>query len=87
MKEFAIWNPIDLGYAAIYAAHEFVKGKANAKAGGSVRVGRVGKVTLDANGEAAMARRSPTTRATSTNSPRFLAMPRSLEALLRARVC
>ena len=26
VKEFAIWNPIDLGYAATYAADQFVKG-------------------------------------------------------------
>jgi rhamnose transport system substrate-binding protein len=54
VKEFAIWNPIDLGYAATFAANEFVKGKAEAKPGASVSVGRLGKVTLDAAGEAAL---------------------------------
>jgi rhamnose transport system substrate-binding protein len=54
VKEFAIWNPIDLGYAATYAAAEFVKGKAEAKPGASVSVGRLGKVTLDAGREAAL---------------------------------
>jgi rhamnose transport system substrate-binding protein len=54
VKEFAIWNPIDLGYAATYAASEFVKGKAEAKSGASVSVGRLGNVTLDAGGEAAL---------------------------------
>jgi len=54
VKEFAIWNPIDLGYAATYAADQFVKGKAEAKPGASVSVGRLGSVTLDANGEAAL---------------------------------
>jgi rhamnose transport system substrate-binding protein len=54
VKEFAIWNPIDLGYAATYAASEFVKGKAEAKSGASVSVGRLGNVTLDASGEAAL---------------------------------
>jgi rhamnose transport system substrate-binding protein len=54
VKEFAIWNPIDLGYAATYAADQFVKGKADAKPGASVSVGRLGSVTLDANGEAAL---------------------------------
>jgi len=54
VKEFAIWNPIDLGYAATYAADEFVKGKAENKAGATVSVGRLGNVTLDANGEAAL---------------------------------
>jgi rhamnose transport system substrate-binding protein len=54
VKEFAIWNPIDLGYAATFAAEQFVKGKAEAKPGASVSVGRLGAVTLDANGEAAL---------------------------------
>lgn len=52
VREFAIWNPIDLGYAATYAAHQFVTGKATSDAGASVSVGRLGAVTLDANGEA-----------------------------------
>ena len=54
VKEFAIWNPIDLGYAATYAADQFVKGKVEAKPGASVSVGRLGSVTLDANREAAL---------------------------------
>jgi rhamnose transport system substrate-binding protein len=54
VREFAIWNPIDLGYAATYAAGQFVKGGVDAKPGASVSVGRLGNVTLDANGEAAL---------------------------------
>lgn len=54
VKEFAIWNPIDLGYAATYAADQFVLGKAKADPGAKVSVGRLGTVTLDANGEAAL---------------------------------
>ena len=52
VREFAIWNPIDLGYAATYAASEFVKGKNTPT---SVAVGRMGKIDIDANGEAALA--------------------------------
>ena len=55
VKEFAIWNPIDLGYGAIYAAVDFVKNAPEAKAGGKVNVGRLGKIDVDANGEAALA--------------------------------
>ncbi|MBC3917205.1 rhamnose ABC transporter substrate-binding protein [Undibacterium sp. CY18W] len=55
VKEFAIWNPIDLGYAATYIANEFVKGNPNAKAGGSFTIGRMGTIEIDVNGEAAMA--------------------------------
>ncbi|QJE03481.1 rhamnose ABC transporter substrate-binding protein [Massilia forsythiae] len=54
VKEFAIWNPIDLGYAATFAADQFVTGKAKAAPGAKVSVGRLGEVTLDANGEAAL---------------------------------
>jgi len=54
VREFAIWNPIDLGYAATYAAHQYVTGKAGTDAGASVSVGRMGAVTLDANGETAL---------------------------------
>lgn len=55
VKSFAIWNPIDLGYSAVYAAHQFVKGTAKGNAGETISLGRVGKVTLDAAKEAAMA--------------------------------
>ena len=54
VREFAIWNPIDLGYAATYAAHQFVAGKAQSGDGATVSVGRLGAVTLDANGETAL---------------------------------
>ncbi|TWI65464.1 rhamnose transport system substrate-binding protein [Pseudoduganella lurida] len=55
VKEFAIWNPIDLGYAATYAAYDFVKGAPDAKAGGKFTAGRMGTIAIDAKGEAAMA--------------------------------
>lgn len=52
---FAIWNPIDLGYSAVYAAVQFVQNKATGKAGEKISIGRMGTITLDANGDAAMA--------------------------------
>jgi rhamnose transport system substrate-binding protein len=55
VKEFAIWNPIDLGYTATYAAYDFVKGAPDAKAGGKFAAGRMGSIAIDAKGEAAMA--------------------------------
>ena len=54
VKSFAIWNPIDLGYSSIYAVSQFISGKVTGKPGEKVSLGRVGTVTLDANGEAAM---------------------------------
>ncbi len=52
VKNFAIWNPIDLGYAATTIAHNLVKGTATAT---EVDMGRLGKAKLDKNGNAAMA--------------------------------
>jgi rhamnose transport system substrate-binding protein len=55
VKSFAIWNPVDLGYSVVYAASALMKGQAKGAAGETMPLGRVGKVTLDANAEAAMA--------------------------------
>jgi len=52
---FAIWNPIDLGYTAVYAAAQLVRKKASGKPGTTVSVGRMGTLSIDANGDAAMA--------------------------------
>jgi rhamnose transport system substrate-binding protein len=54
-KSFAIWNPIDLGYSATMIAYNLAAKKAEAKAGGEIPMGRMGKVKLDANNEGAMA--------------------------------
>lgn len=52
-KSFAIWNPIDLGYAATMLAYNINKG-ATTEAGAAIPMGRMGAATLDENGEAAM---------------------------------
>ena len=52
---FAIWNPIDLGYTAVYAAHSVLAGKASGKAGTEVPIGRMKSLKIDPNGDAAMA--------------------------------
>ena len=54
-KSFAIWNPIDLGYAATMIAYNLATEKATAEAGGSIPMGRMGEVELDENLEGAMA--------------------------------
>ena len=51
----ALWNPIDLGYSAIYLAYDLAVKKEKAKPGAVLSMGRVGKLTLDANNEGAMA--------------------------------
>jgi len=45
-KSFAIWNPIDLGYAATMISYNLAKGTAEAKAGGEIPMGRLGAVAL-----------------------------------------
>ena len=54
-KSFAIWNPIDLGYAATMISYNLVTGKEEAKAGAELSMGRMGKVKLDDATEGAMA--------------------------------
>ncbi|WP_299985183.1 rhamnose ABC transporter substrate-binding protein [uncultured Ruegeria sp.] len=53
-KSFAIWNPIDLGYSATMLAHAIANG-AETGAGAEISMGRMGSVTLDDTGSAAMA--------------------------------
>lgn len=50
----ALWNPIDLGYSAVYLAKALVDG-AEAKPGATLSIGKVGEVTLDDTNSAAMA--------------------------------
>lgn len=50
---FAIWNPIDLGYAATMLAYNISNG-AKAEPGASIPMGRMGNAVLDDNNEAAM---------------------------------
>jgi rhamnose transport system substrate-binding protein len=54
-QSFAIWNPIDLGYAATMIAYNLATEAATAEAGGSIPMGRLGEVALDDNLEGAMA--------------------------------
>lgn len=50
----ALWNPIDLGYSAVYLANDLIKGE-EAKPGATFSIGKVGEVTLDDTNAAAMA--------------------------------
>ncbi len=54
-QSFAIWNPIDLGYAAAMISYNLVKGNAKAEPGAEIGMGRMGAAKLDDNNEAAMA--------------------------------
>ncbi len=50
----ALWNPIDLGYSAVYLSHQLIGG-AEAKPGATLSIGHVGEITLDETNAAAMA--------------------------------
>lgn len=51
----ALWNPIDLGYSAVYIAHALATGAATAEPGATISIGSVGEITLDETNSAAMA--------------------------------
>lgn len=51
----ALWNPIDLGYSAVYIAHQLATDAVEAEPGATISIGRVGELTLDENNTAAMA--------------------------------
>lgn len=51
VHSFAIWNPIDLGYAATTVAYNLVKGKGSDT---EIPMGRLGTLQLDKNGDGAM---------------------------------
>jgi len=50
----ALWNPIDLGYSAVYLAHALIGGQ-EAEPGATFSIGDVGEITLDDSNAAAMA--------------------------------
>jgi rhamnose transport system substrate-binding protein len=49
VKEFALWNPEDLGYLAAYAAQALVKGTISGKEGDSFTAGKLGKYKVGAD--------------------------------------
>lgn len=54
-QSVALWNPIDLGYSAVYIAQQLATKKVEAKPGAKISIGKVGEITLDDNNAAAMA--------------------------------
>ncbi len=50
VKEFALWNPEDLGYLAAYAADALVKGDITGKEGDKFKAGKLGEYTVGADG-------------------------------------
>jgi rhamnose transport system substrate-binding protein len=54
-KAVALWNPIDLGYSAVYIANALASGAVTAAPGVTISIGHVGEITLDETNSAAMA--------------------------------
>jgi rhamnose transport system substrate-binding protein len=49
VQTFAIWNPVDLGYGAVYLAFDIASGKVKPAPGESVSLGRLGSRTFGEN--------------------------------------
>lgn len=50
VKEFALWNPGDLGFLAAYAADALVKGDVTGKEGDTFKAGKLGDFTVGKDG-------------------------------------
>ncbi len=50
-KAFALWNPYELGYLAVYATHLKLAGKLAGKPGETFQAGKIGTYTVGQNGE------------------------------------
>jgi rhamnose transport system substrate-binding protein len=48
---FALWNPEDFGYLAIYTLHAIASGQIEGKPGDTFTAGKLGEYTIDENGE------------------------------------
>jgi rhamnose transport system substrate-binding protein len=57
IKSFAIWNPIDLGYATVQLAVQIVHG-APAGPNSTIAIGRLGQASFDAEGSGSMGKPS-----------------------------
>jgi rhamnose transport system substrate-binding protein len=51
VKEFALWNPADIGYLAAYAGVALASGQINGTQGQKFKAGKLGDYTVGANGE------------------------------------
>jgi rhamnose transport system substrate-binding protein len=51
VKEFALWNPADIGYLAAYAGAALASGQITGKQGEKFKAGKLGEYTIGANGE------------------------------------
>jgi len=53
-QQFALWNPVDLGYTATYITYALIKGQITGKQGDVVKAGRMGDIKIGQDGSAVM---------------------------------
>ncbi len=53
-RKFALWNPIDLGYASTYITYALIKGDVKGNEGDVVKAGRMGTITIGKDGNTVM---------------------------------
>jgi rhamnose transport system substrate-binding protein len=53
-RQFALWNPVDLGYSATYISYALIKKQVTGKEGDVVKAGRMGNITIAKDGMAVM---------------------------------
>jgi rhamnose transport system substrate-binding protein len=68
VKEFALWNPADIGYLAAYAGAALASGQITGKQGEKFKAGKLGEYTVGANGEIVL---GPPTEFTAANIDKF----------------
>jgi rhamnose transport system substrate-binding protein len=51
VKQFALWNPADIGYLAAYAGVALKSGQITGKQGEKFKAGKLGDYTIGENGE------------------------------------
>ena len=68
VKEFALWNPADIGYLAAYAGVALASGQITGAEGQKFKAGKLGDYTVGANGEIVL---GPPTVFTAQNIDQF----------------
>ena len=68
-KCFALWNPYELGYLAVYATHLKLAGKLDPKPGTTFKAGKVGEYTVGDGGEIVYGKPLMWTKETVDKSP------------------
>ena len=68
VKEFALWNPADIGYLAAYAGAALASGQITGAEGEKFKAGKLGEYTIGEDGEIVL---GPPTEFTAANIDQF----------------